>query len=176
MVPSFSATWKRSIQPRKQRKYRYTAPLHVAQKFAHVHLSSSLRRKYGTRAVQIRAGDTVKVLRGQFAGREGKVDHLNLKRQRVTVTGIEVIKKDGSKVPYKLSPSNLMITELVTSDRKRKQKLSAHTSPAKSPGQETKTGEKKNASKTIFPQSPAVSAAPLQENREESMGSAGSTQ
>ncbi len=120
---SFSTTWKGSIQPRKQRKYIYNAPLHVRQKLVHVHLSGELRQKHGTRSVQLRKGDKVKILRGQFAGKEGKVERLSLKRGKVFITGIEQIKKDGSKLPFPLQPSNLMITVLELQDKKRKQKL-----------------------------------------------------
>jgi len=119
----FSTTWKRSTQPRKQRSYRYTSPLHVKQKMMHVHLSPALRKKYGLRNVQIRKGDKVKILRGTFAKKEGKVDRVVLQREKVYVVGIEQIKKDSGKVPFPLTPSNLMIIDLNTDDKKRRQKL-----------------------------------------------------
>lgn len=120
---SFAKTWKKSTQPRKQRKYRYNAPLHVKQKLVHVHLSADLRKKYVTRNVQVRKGDKVKVMRGQFAKKEGKVERVDLKREKVYVTGIEVIKKEGTKLPVALNPTNLMIIDLELSDKKRKAKL-----------------------------------------------------
>ena len=116
----FSTSWKSSTQPRKQRKYRYNAPLHVRQKLVHVHLSRELRQKYGTRAVQVRKGDKVKVMRGKFKKQEGKVERVNLKRERVFVTGLEYTKKNGSKVPVAFNPSNLMITVVDTNDKRRK--------------------------------------------------------
>ena len=116
----FSTSWKRSSQPRKQRKYRYNAPLHVRQKLVHVHLSRDLRKKYGTRAVQVRKGDKVKVMRGKFKKQEGKVERVNLKRERIFVTGLEYTKKNGSKVPVAFNPSNLMITVVDTNDKRRK--------------------------------------------------------
>ena len=138
MVKSgFSTTWKSSTQPRKQRKYRYNAPLHVQQKFMHAHLSSDLRKKYGTRNVQLRSGDKVLVLRGQYKKKEGKVTRISLKRGQVFVEGIEQIKKEGSKIPIPLKVSNLMIVSLDLQDKKRKQKLegsspqTAKVAPAK---------------------------------------------
>ncbi len=119
-LPKFSTHWKSSVQPRKQRKYRYNAPLHVRQKFLHVHLSPELRAKYGTRAVQVRKGDKAKVLRGKFKKQEGKVERVNLKRERVFVSGMEYTKKDGAKVPVGFNPSNLMITVADVSDKRRK--------------------------------------------------------
>ena len=120
---NFSTTWKRSVQPRKQRKYRYDAPLHIRQKFMNVHLSPELRKKHSLRNIQLRKGDKVKVIVGDFKKKEGKVERINLKREKVFVSGVEKIKKDGTKLLVGLSPSNLMITELKIEDKKRKQKL-----------------------------------------------------
>src|SRR3990167_8515877 len=115
----FSTSWKRSTQPRKQRKYRYNAPLHVRQKLVHVHLSRELRQKHGTRAIQVRKGDKVKVLRGKFKKQEGKVERVELKRERVFVTGMDYTKKNGTKILVPLKPSNLMIVVLDMTDKRR---------------------------------------------------------
>ncbi len=90
---TFTSTWNRSVQPRKQRKYRYNAPLHVKQKFVRAHLSPALRKKHGMRSVRVRSGDTVKIVRGTYRGKEGKVDRVNVNQGRIFVQGIEVIKK-----------------------------------------------------------------------------------
>lgn len=122
----FSRVWKESVNPSKQRLYRYNAPLHIQQKFMHTHLSKELRQKYGVRNLQLRVGDKIKILRGQFAKKEGKVERISLKRERVIVTGIENIKKDGTKLPFPLHPSNLIIVDLNLEDKKRKNKLSSN--------------------------------------------------
>ena len=121
---AFVKTWNKSTQPRKQRKYRYKAPLHIKQKFVKSLLSVDLRKKHGKRNTQLHVGDKVKVMRGSFAKKEGKVEKVELKREKVFVTGIEKIKKNGSKFLVSLAPSNLMITELNLKDKKRKIKLS----------------------------------------------------
>ena len=121
---AFTVSWKRSTQPRKQRKYLALAPLHHQQKLLHTHLSADLKKKYKTRAVQLRKGDKVKVARGDFRGKEGKVDHVFLKKTRVTITGLDRIKMDGSKVSVRFHPSNLLITDLELTDKKRKALLS----------------------------------------------------
>ena len=124
MVKSkFSRTWKRSKQPRKQRKYRYNAPLHTKTKFMASHLSKELKEKHKKRSATVRKGDKVKILRGQFKGNEGKVDRVDIKKTRVYVTGIESVKKDGTKTFYPIHPSNLLITELSINDKKRKSAL-----------------------------------------------------
>lgn len=119
----FSTTWNGSVKPGKQRLYRYNAPLHIKQKFMHTHLSKELHQKYGSRNLQLRVGDKIKILRGQFGKKEGKVERIDLKRERVIVTGIESIKKDGTKLPFPLHPSNLIIIDLNMEDKKRKNKL-----------------------------------------------------
>ena len=120
---SFSTHWKESKNPRKQRKYRHNAPLHVKQKLMHVHLAPILREKYHHRNIQVKKGDKIIILRGSSRGKEGKVERVDLHRGKVFVSGIENIKKEGSRVLIPLEPSNLMIKELQLNDKKRKQKL-----------------------------------------------------
>jgi len=67
----WSNLWKKSKDRRKQRKYQYNAPQHIRQKFVAVHLSKELRKKYSIRALPVRSGDKVTVLRGQFKGHVG---------------------------------------------------------------------------------------------------------
>jgi len=116
----WSGAWKASKKPKKQRKYRSNAPLHVKQKLMGCHLSPELRKKYGLRAIPIRKGDKVKVLRGSSKKKTGKVDEVNLKRLKVSISGVEINKKDGSKVKIYFAPSNLMITDLDMTDKRRK--------------------------------------------------------
>jgi large subunit ribosomal protein L24 len=123
MKTRFSTLWKSSKQPRKQRKYRYNAPLHIKNKFMSAHLSKDLRLKYKRRNITVRKGDTVKILRGQFKGKSGKVDRVNMKKTKVYVTGIEFTKKEGTKAFPPINPSNLMIIELNLDDKKRVKSL-----------------------------------------------------
>ena len=119
----FSKTWKSSKKPRKQRKYRLSAPLHIKHKFMHSHLSKELRKKYGKRNTGMRKGDRVKVMRGQFKNHEGKVENIDFKKTMVFVSGIEITKKDGTKKLLTLHPSNLIITELNLDDKLRQKVL-----------------------------------------------------
>ncbi len=120
---SFARTWGRSSQPRKQRLYIYNAPLHVKQTFRGVHLSRELRAKYGLRTLSVRKGDTVKVMRGQFAKKEGKVERVDLTNGKVFVYGVEAIKKDGTKLPLGIHPSNLLLVVAEMSDARRREKV-----------------------------------------------------
>ena len=119
MKKKFSSSWIRSKKPRKQRKYRFNAPLHVKQRFVASHLSKDLKLKYKKRSVPVRKGDKVKILRGQFRGKSGKIERVDLKKTKVFITGIEVVKKDGTKTLYPVHPSNLVVLELDLDDKKR---------------------------------------------------------
>jgi len=123
MKTKFSSSWKNSVQPRKQRKYRHNAPLHIKQKFVSAHLSKELIKKYSKRNINLRKGDVVKILRGQFKNKAGKVDQIDLKKTKVYIEGIGLTKKDGTKTRYPIHPSNLAITELNLDDKMRQKKL-----------------------------------------------------
>lgn len=119
MKKKFSREWIRSKQPRKQRKYNYNAPLHIKGKFMAAHLSKDLMKKYNRRSIRLRKGDKVIVLRGQFKKKKGNVERVDLKKSKVYISGVEMIKKDGTKVFYPVHPSNLAVTELNLDDKKR---------------------------------------------------------
>jgi large subunit ribosomal protein L24 len=122
-MKEFSTIWKRSKKPRKQRKYRYNAPLHIKGKFMHAHLSKELRQKYGTRSLRVRVSDKVKVLRGQYKGLVGKVEKVNLAYNYIYVEKAEFTKKDGTTLKYPINPSNVVILDIETDDKTRKKIL-----------------------------------------------------
>ena len=123
MKKNFSTSWKSSRKPGKQRKYRLNAPLHIKQKFTGTHVSKEIRQKIKKRSVDLRKGDKVKVMRGQFKKHEGKVDRVDLRKSLIFVNGVEATKKDGSKRLIGINPSNLMITELNMDDKIRQKTL-----------------------------------------------------
>ena len=119
MKKKFSKAWVSSKQPRKQRKYRYNAPLHVRSRMVVAHLSSELRKRVGKRSLAVRKSDTVKVMTGSFKGKSGKVNSINLKSYCVYIDGIETIRRDGTKAFVPVNASNLLITEMTAEDKKR---------------------------------------------------------
>ena len=123
MKKKFSVKWKASKQPRKQRKYRHNASLHIRRKMMSVNLSKELRKKYGMRNFPAVKDDLVKVLIGEFKDKTGKVSIVNLKKLKITIDGIYRTKKDGTKIPVKFDPSKLQIKELNLEDKKRKETL-----------------------------------------------------
>jgi large subunit ribosomal protein L24 len=119
MKSKFSTSWKSSKQPRKQRKYVFNMPIHLRGKLLSVHLTPALREKYHTRSTRVRKGDKVKVVKGQFKGKSGKVESVDTTRLKVIVSGINFTKKDGSKGVYPIAPANLIIEDLDTTDKRR---------------------------------------------------------
>lgn len=114
---------EKSKQPRKQRKARYNAPLHIRHKFMSAALSDELRDKYGKRSFPLRKGDTVRVVRGDDKGKEGKVRTVDLKGEKITVEGVVVARSDLSEVPRTVHPSNVVITKLELKDKLRESAL-----------------------------------------------------
>jgi len=119
MKNKFSKHWKESKQPRKQRKYLANAPLSIKRKLLSVNLSKELRKKIGKRNIVVRKGDTVKIMRGKFKLKTGKIMEVNTNKSKVIIEGIQVKKQDGSKANIKMRPSNLQIIELNLDDKKR---------------------------------------------------------
>ena len=112
-----------SIQPRKQRKARYDAPLHVRRQQLAAHLSEELLLKYNRRSIPVVTGDEVKVLRGSFKGETGKVVDVDTKHRNLIIEGVTIKKADGTDVPRPVDPSNVLITKLNLDDARRRAKL-----------------------------------------------------
>jgi len=117
------AGWLSSKQPRRQRKYNLNAPLHKRRKMVSVHLNEDLRKKYGIRNFPVRKGDRVKILRGQYKGKIGEVEKVNLKKYRIFVKGAEHKKTEGRTSYYPIHPSNVIILTLKLDDKTRKNAL-----------------------------------------------------
>jgi len=133
----FSKHWKSSKQPRKQRKYRARAPLHIKRKFLNINLSKDLREKYKMRSICPRKKDKVKIIKGKYKGKTGKIIEIKIKLGKIYIEGMQVKKQEGSKVNVPFRAANLQIIELDTEDKKRIK------TTIKSVKKETKSGENK---------------------------------
>ena len=71
------------------------------------------------------------IMRGQFAGKTGRIERVNTKKSTVTMSGIEMSKKDGTKSLYPIHVSNLSITELNLDDKKRYASVHRTAPPSK---------------------------------------------
>jgi len=83
---------KIGYQPRKQRRFRFRAPLHVRHKLVAAHVSKDLQKE---------------------------VVRVDLRRYKVFVEGVQRQNAKGQDVMIPLDPSNLLIIEVDTSDERR---------------------------------------------------------
>ncbi len=109
-----------SSQPRKQRLMLYKAPLHRRHTMFNAKLSRELAEKLGVKRLPVRVGDVVRIMRGDWAGHEGKVVKVDYKRIRIYVEGVTIKKADGTPVYYPIHPSKVMIIKADVSDKVRK--------------------------------------------------------
>ena len=119
MKSEFNKTWNSSKQPRKQVKFRANAPNHIKKTFMGANLDKSLREKYKMRNIEVRKGDEVKVMRGKFKGKQGKVGSVDVKNTRLQIDGIQRSKAGGEKLITWFHPSNVKIIILDEKDNRR---------------------------------------------------------
>ncbi|HIP66568.1 MAG TPA: 50S ribosomal protein L24 [Candidatus Nanopusillus sp.] len=115
----WSSTWKRSKQPRKQRKYVINAPKHVRRRLIVSPISKELRELLGIRNLSVAIGDYVKIERGKFRGKEGHVTYIDTKHYRVYIDIAYIEKKNGEKSYYPIHASKLTILKLNLTDKNR---------------------------------------------------------
>lgn len=112
-----------SEQPRKQRTRTERAPLHERHRQVHATLDEDLREEYDQRSVRVQVGDTVEVMRGDFAGERGEVVRVDLKDAIVHVEDVIIETADGEEVARPLDASNLRVVDLDLSDGRRRERL-----------------------------------------------------
>ncbi|MCS7120609.1 MAG: 50S ribosomal protein L24 [Nitrososphaerota archaeon] len=110
-------------KPTKQRKMLFNAPDHIRARMLSAHLSESLRKTYGTRSITVRRGDSVRVVRGDYKGYEGKIIRVDRKKYRIFIEGITREKADGSTVLIPIHPSKVEITKINLDDKWREKIL-----------------------------------------------------
>jgi large subunit ribosomal protein L24 len=119
MKKEFSKSWISSKRPGKQRKYRYNANNKIKLRMMSAHLSKELKQKYKKRSLSLRKGDLVKIMRGEFKAKEGKITMMDLKNMKITIDGVQFQKKDGTKLNAKIDPSKVIIKEIYGDDKLR---------------------------------------------------------
>ena len=101
----------------------YQASNHVRSKQLGATLSKDLREKYGKRSARVVEGDTIRVMRGEFKGIDGKVTQISTEKNGVAVEGIKREKLKGGNVDIYIHTSNVMITGLNLDDKWRQNRL-----------------------------------------------------
>jgi large subunit ribosomal protein L24 len=149
MKSEFSKSWNSSVQPRKQVKFRANAPNHIKRTFMGSTLDKPLREKYGRRNIEVRKGDEVKVMRGKFKGKQGRVGTVDIKNTRLQIDGIQRAgKAGGEKLITWFHPSKVKIIILNTDDSRRLQK-GKKTEEVKKEVKETAKTETKKVTKKV---------------------------
>ena len=105
----------------------YQAPAHIVHRFFSAHLSPDLKKKHNTNAIPVKTGDTVRVMRGDRKGFEGKIIRVNRKKRRIYVEGVTREKVDGSSIPIPIHPSKVMVVTLNLDDKWRRESLNRKT-------------------------------------------------
>ncbi len=113
----------KTTKPGKQRKKLYQDPLHKRYRRFSAPLSPDLKSSHNTNSIPVRAGDTVRIMRGDYRGFEGKVTRVDRKEYRVFVEGVTREKVDGSTAFIPIHPSKVMITRLNLGDKWRREIL-----------------------------------------------------
>ena len=92
-------------------------------KLSRAHLATDLKTKYGVNSIRIRPGDSVKLVRGEYAGVEGKVQKVFPREGRLTIEGVTREKIAGGTTPIHIHASSVIVTALNLDDKMRRQKL-----------------------------------------------------
>lgn len=75
-------------------------------------VSKELREKHKIRSMPIRRDDEVKVVRGTYKGREGKVVEVYRKKYVIHIERVQRERANGAQVFVGIHPSNVVITKL----------------------------------------------------------------
>lgn len=86
-------------------------------------LSDDLRKQYNMRSTSVIKGDTVKIMRGEYKGVEGKVEKINTIKGRLSIEGVQREKIKGGQVKVQIHASNVVISSLKLDDDYRKNKI-----------------------------------------------------
>ncbi len=112
------------MKPTKMRNQQiYRAPYAVRSKQVSGALSKELRKKYGKRSVRLTLDDSVKIIRGEYKGIDGKITKISIDKTSVAIEGIKKEKLKGEKIDVYIPASNILVTSLNTDDHWRKSKL-----------------------------------------------------
>lgn len=89
---------------------------HKRDKFLGANLSENLREQQSKRSMRVIKGDTVRILRGEYVGIEGKVEKVNTEKSTLSIEGVQREKIRGGNVKVQVHASNVQIISLNTDD------------------------------------------------------------
>jgi large subunit ribosomal protein L24 len=106
-------------------------PKHQRDRMVGATLADNLRQQYSRRSVRVVKGDSVRVMRGEYKGVEGKVEKVNTENGTLQIEGVQREKIKGGQVKVFIHASNVMVTSLKTDDKYRSTMLSGQKTAAK---------------------------------------------
>ena len=111
-------------------------------------LSNNLKKEYNIKSLRIVKGDSVRIMRGEYKGVEGKVEKLNTVKGRLSIEGVQREKIKGGQVKVQIHASNVRITSLHLDDKYRKNKIGNQEQINKSSRKQTVITPEKNEEKS----------------------------
>jgi large subunit ribosomal protein L24 len=110
-------------------------------------LIEDLRRQYDRRNARVIKGDTVKVMRGEYTGIEGKVEKVNTERGTLAIEGVQREKIKGGNVKVQIHASNVTIVGLNLQDKYRQARLQNLDRETKGEQRDVEDNKRKKTSK-----------------------------
>jgi large subunit ribosomal protein L24 len=108
-----------SKKPSKQRKMLFNLPMHKRKLLVRAHVADSIRDKYKVKTITLRKSDEVVIIKGDYKGVRGLITKVNRNQGKIYVEGVTRERADGTVVPIPLPPSNVIVTKLDVSDKRR---------------------------------------------------------
>ena len=118
-------------------------PKHQRDKMVGAMLEDSLRKQYGRKNLRVIKGDSVRVMRGEYKGVEGKVEKVDTERAIFHIEGIQREKIRGGQVKVPIHSSNVMVIALNLDDDYRSSKLQRGTNAESPSASKTEVKERK---------------------------------
>lgn len=109
--------------PRRQRKAVYDADLFERRLRMTVPLSRELRSRFHRRSVPLRKGDTVRVMKGSYVGREERVQKIDRRGYTVTLDNVTLKSGEEKLKPLPIRTNHLLVVRLNLADEWRREAL-----------------------------------------------------
>lgn len=106
--------------PSKQRKRNiYKTNIYGKRKLLVAKLDEAITKTTNKKRMTVRKGDTIKILRGSYKGKSGKVEKVSYTKAKIYVKDIKQTNSKGQDKLIPFNASNVIITELFLNDNKR---------------------------------------------------------
>jgi large subunit ribosomal protein L24 len=142
----------------------FNAPAHIRHKLMSAPLSNELAASRGAKALPVRKGDTVRIMRGDNTGFEGKVSRVALNEYRIYIEGLTREKVDGTNIFLPIHPSKVQIRSLNLDDNWRKDVL-ARKKEIEKPEEEEKPKAMPVRKAEEAPEKPKVKVEEVEEEK-----------